>query len=199
MWCSVLALMVAAVLTGTLSLPAAGAALRSTGLSAVAPQGATASQYFAGYTVTPTGGVASASTTVTVPTVTCGSSRSVVYFGLSDTDVSTGAWPQNLVTIVVACGGSPSPAYYPLIQINGIPGCQGGPVRPGDKEVLSLSQTGSKDTGTYKDLRNGKGCSAWSYPPPDSSIDIGDVWRRRAIHQDGILEGAGERRIPEPR
>lgn len=171
MRCSVLVLMAAAVLTGTVSRPAAGAALSSTGLSTGTPNAASASQYFAGYTVTPAAGLASASATVVIPTVTCGSSRSVVYFGLSDTDVSTGD-SLTLVTIFVQCGGSPSPLYEILVQINGIPGCQSRE-RAGDKVVLSLSQTGSRETGTFDDLRNGTECSAYTYPPPDSTVDIG--------------------------
>ena len=173
MKCSVLVLMAAAVLTGTVSRPAAGAALSATGLSMGTPNAASGSQYFAGYTVTPAAGLASASATVVIPTVTCGSSRSSVFLGLTDIDVSTGS-TSTYVTIVVGCGGVPSPAYNLIVFINGEPDCDSG-AKAGDKVVLSLSQTQTRETGTYDDLSKKKAgkCSGYAYPVPDSTIDIG--------------------------
>jgi hypothetical protein len=142
--------------------PAASATLAANG----------SAQFFAGYILTPTHGVASVSTTFTVPTITCAAG--------SGPGQSFGVWGFDTQTAYVAesavqtfCSGT-TPVYNFFILANSVHFTEPG-VGPGNKIVASYYETPGWTQATVHDLTSGVtwiANFATSFLPA-SQIDIG--------------------------
>ncbi len=156
----------AALAVSTLGFASAAGAAGTTP-SLVKPSGieaASSSVYLAGYQATPTGGLASASVTFTVPTVSC-----------TPTDIADGAFVQTGVytdtsrtyALIEAVCTQSSPKYYYLLGTR-----SGGvqqPAAAGDVVVASLFQSGTSTWAEIHDLTNGQ------YWLDDNSVNQGDT------------------------
>jgi hypothetical protein len=115
------------------------------------PDGVSAGTYLAGYQVTPSGGVASASATFTIPKFTCtkkdDTDGAEFDLGVYTDDFHAWSW------INAACGSSGVSYYYFL----GSPSGQLiQPAKAGDTVVTSLSQSATTTYTKIHDLTNGQ-------------------------------------------
>jgi hypothetical protein len=142
---------------------AAGTAPKSQKPPARIRFGANSSPYLAGYQVTPTGGLASASATFTVPAVSC-----------TAADIANGAeeWTGAYAFVYAYCTES-GPAYgYQLATESGDNVETG--AAPGDVVVTSLFQSGGATWAEIHDLTNGMYWYANnSANQGDTVVDIG--------------------------
>jgi hypothetical protein len=144
----------AALVAATLGAMAASAGFAGTASASAtpAPPPNGAAQFFAGYTLTPSNGVASASTTFKVPTITCATG--------AGPGQSLGVWGYDTQTAYVAeaavqtqCTGT-TPTYNFYILANSANFTEGG-VSPGDTVVASFYQTPGWTQATVHDLTSG--------------------------------------------
>jgi hypothetical protein len=130
-----------------------------------------ASTYLAGYTVSPSGGLASASTTFKVPALDCSSGNTYGQaFGVGD-EPTDGA-PVTLATVGLICSGG-SATYAFFFQANGGTAFEESGVSAGDTVVASLSQTASQVEVEMHDITSGSYWFATNSPAPESTITIG--------------------------
>jgi hypothetical protein len=149
----------------TLVKPPAG--LHSSGIRF----GANASPSVAGFQVSPSGGLASASATFTVPTATCtptdDTDGAVVFDGVYTETLESYA----LIQILCQSGTHPTYDYFVLTEA-GIVGGSG--VAPGDVVVTSLFQSA---TSTYAEIHDLTADKYWftdnSANQGDTGVDIG--------------------------
>ena len=149
--------------------------------SLVKPLGASASTYLAGYQATPTGGLASASVTFTVPTVSCTATDK------ADSAMEwTGVYTNTLETEAFVDGfcESSGPIYSYVLATEAGSFVQPG-AAAGDVVVASLFQSGTSTRAEIHDLTNGQ------YWFDDNSINQGDT-----IVDIGTLTEAPEVPIP---
>ncbi|HXW35518.1 MAG TPA: hypothetical protein VEJ87_13145 [Acidimicrobiales bacterium] len=119
----------------------------------------------AGYGATPPFGLASASATFKVPTITCPSDDVQQLMGVFD------AGGDLFAGISSSCSGS-TPTYEFYDFVNGSSNVKSG-VKPGDVVVTSMSQTGNKEATEVHDITSGAYWYAYAPPNPDSTIYVG--------------------------
>jgi hypothetical protein len=159
----------AALAVGTLGFAsvagAAGTAPKSQKPPARIRFGANSSPYLAGYQVTPTGGLASASATFTVPAVSC-TAADIANGAEEWTGVYTDTF--NTYAFVYAYCTESGPAYgYQLATESGDNVETG--AAPGDVVVTSLFQSGGATWAEIHDLTNGM------YWYDDNTVNQGDT------------------------
>jgi hypothetical protein len=158
----------------------AAAALGALGVSASFAGPASASpatptngqaQFFAGYQLSPPHGVASVSTTFTVPTITCTKSGAGQSYGVWGFDTQT-AWV-GAAAVQTYCNGL-TPTYNFYILANSANFTEPG-AAPGDTVVASFYETPGWTQATVHDLtRNYTWVADWA---PDSSyLPASNIW-----------------------
>lgn len=128
-------------------------------------EGASSSPYLAGYQATPTGGLASASVTFTVPTVSCTATdkadRAIEWTGVYTNTLETQAFVDGF------CESS-GPIYSYVLATEAGSFVQPG-AAAGDVVVASLFQSGTSTWAQIHDLTNGQ------YWFDDNSVNQGDT------------------------
>ncbi len=128
------------------------------------------SAYLAGYTVTPSGGLASASTTFKVPALNCSSGNTYGQaFGVGD-EPTDGA-PASVSLVGLICSGG-SASYSFFIGTNGSINNEPG-VSAGDTVVTSLFQTASQVEVEAHDITSGYYWVFAASPTPETNVSIG--------------------------
>lgn len=137
---------------------------------AVTPAVAQASASFAGYYVTPAHAFASASATFVVPKVTCGTTVTEQFFGLSDT-APTGTGGGTTASVVVDCEG-PTPTYDYDAFIDGEGTLEPG-IKAGDTVEVSLYQSASVEEPKVFDITQNHYWDAYTAPIGDTAVGLG--------------------------
>lgn len=143
------------------------------GVASPAFASATGSATLAGYSATPTNGVASATATFRVPTIDCTSGTTEGQFlGVGDpTTIDTGSGHTVLAAVFLRCIGT-TPDYQCEAYVNQTFDFQTG-VNPGDTVETSMFQTGTQEGAETLDLTNGQHCSDVTNPVPTTTIAAG--------------------------
>jgi hypothetical protein len=131
-------------------------------------EAASASTYLAGYQVSPSGGLASASVTFTVPTITACTAANAIQLD--------GVYTNTFNSFALVQTSCPGPLYqYIFATEAGTKGGEGG-VAPGDVVVTSLFQSESATSVEIHDLTNG---AYWfdqsRINQRDTNVDIGTL------------------------
>jgi hypothetical protein len=165
LYVSVAGLAALSVCTLGFTASAGAAGLTTPGLTPRVIEGASSSDELAGYQVSPTGGLASASDTFTVPKITC--TKQDKSLGAIQWD---GVYTNTLNTfalIATQCLTS-GPSYSYVFQTEAGSFVEPG-AAPGDTVVTSLFQTGSSTWAEIHDL------TAHAYWFADNSVNQGDT------------------------
>ena len=149
---------------------------------AVVPHFTEATSYLAGYDVMPTGGLASASVTFTVPSTTCSAADKADLAEVFEGVITATNVPHQLTAgVMAACAPSGMSVGADVTTPAGN-ASQSGAVSPGDTVVASLFQTAFDSWAELHDLSNGNAWSAATQPLwMPTTVDIGSQSRAEAL------------------